>query len=35
MPEADETVSVKVTEVPWVEGLGDEVRLEVVAIVVG
>ncbi len=35
MPEPDDTVSVKVTEGPWVEGLGDEVRLEVVAMVSG
>ncbi len=33
MPEPDDTVSVKVTELPWFEGLGDEVRLEVVEIV--
>ena len=30
MPEPDDTVSVKVTEVPCIEGLGDEVRLELV-----
>ncbi len=35
MPEPDDTVSVKVTEVPWIEGLGEEVRLEVVAMVSG
>ena len=30
MPEEAETVSVKVTEVPKADGLGDEVRLDVV-----
>ena len=35
MPEPDDTVSVKVTELPWIEGLGEEVRLDDVVMVVG